>query len=130
MDHYLSLLPITDANIKIFKYDKSSSKQYQFTPVYQKISYLHFFGDQLLLVTNRIVFVVNFVPFFWPSVPCNNCQNFARGKENHVRISNYMCVPKIMIFRCFVGQFLLVTEQQNRDTITDRQSEITGGCPT
>ena len=43
LDHYLSLLPITDANIKIFKYNKSPSKQYQFTPVYQKLSYLHFF---------------------------------------------------------------------------------------
>ena len=63
LDHYLSLLPITDANIKIFKYNKSPSKQYQFTPVYQKLSYLHFFVGQLLLGTNRIVFFVNFGPF-------------------------------------------------------------------
>ena len=34
-----------------------------------------------------------------------------------------------MIFRCFVGQFLLVMEQQNRDTITDRQSELQVGAP-
>ena len=60
----MSLLPITDADIEIFKYIKSLSKQYQFTPVYQKLSYLHFFAGQLLLVTNRIVFFVNFGPFF------------------------------------------------------------------
>ena len=67
-----------------------------------------FFAGQLLLVTNRIV----------------------RGKKTDVRISNYMYVPKIMIFRCFVVPFLLVMEEQNRDTIIDRQSDITGGCPT
>ena len=55
---------------------------------------------------------------------------FPKSKKNHFRISNYICVPKIMIFTCFVGQFLLVTEEQNRDTITDRQTDITGGCPT
>ena len=64
LDHYLGLLPITDANIEIFKYSKSLSKQYQFTPVYQKLSYLHFFACQLLLVRNRIVFFVNFGSFF------------------------------------------------------------------
>ena len=64
LDHYLGLLPITDENIEIFKYNKSLSKQYQFTPVYQKLSYLHFFACQLLLVRNRIVFFVNFGSFF------------------------------------------------------------------
>ena len=35
-------------------------------------------------------------------------------------ILNYLRVPKIMTFRCFVGQFSLVTEGQNRHTKTDQ----------
>ena len=84
MHHYLSLFPITDANIKTFKYNKTSSEQYQFTPVYQKLTDLHFFffffcwpviaGDK----KNCIL--------FWPCVPCNKRQNFPRVKKT---ISEY-----------------------------------------
>ena len=86
LDHYLGLLPITDENIEIFKYNKSLSKQYQFTPVYQKLSYLHFFAGQLLLVRNRIVFSVNFVSFFDLVCPEASAK-ISQGKKN-VRISN------------------------------------------
>ena len=39
------------------------------------------------------------------------------------------CTYKNYDIRCFAGPFLLVMEEQNRYTITDWQSDITGGCP-
>ena len=91
LDLYLSLLLITDANIEIFKYSKSLSKQYQFTPVYKKLSYLLFFASQLLLVTNVIVFFVNFGPFFDIVCPVASAKISQEGKNPCQDIKLHVC---------------------------------------
>ena len=63
LDLYLDLLLITDANIEIFKYSKSLSKQYQFTPVYQKLSYLLFLLASYCLRQTDLSFLSNLVAF-------------------------------------------------------------------
>ena len=63
LDLYLDLLLITDANIEIFKYSKSLSKQYQFTPVYQKLSYLLFLLASYCWWRIELYFLAILVPF-------------------------------------------------------------------
>ena len=63
LDLYLSLLLITDANIEIFKYSKSLSKQYQFTSVYQKLSYLLFLLTSYCWWRIELYFLSILVPF-------------------------------------------------------------------
>ena len=63
LDLYLDLLLITDANIEIFKYSKSLSKQYQFTPVYQKLSYLLFLLASYCWWRIELYFLSILVPF-------------------------------------------------------------------
>ena len=86
-----------------FKYNQSPSKQNQFIPVYQTLSYLRFFFvGQLLLLTSRIVFIVSFGPFF-DLLRLVASAKISQEEKNTMSTSNYMCIPKIMIFRCFVG---------------------------
>lgn len=49
---------------------------------------------------------------------------FKRGKKNHVRISTYTSVPKIMIFRCIVGQLTGDGSAEKTHKWTDRNRQI------
>ena len=69
---------------------------------------------------NGFKFFVSFGPFFDLVCPVTSGKNLGEEKKPFMWILNYLCVPKIMTFRCFVGQFSLVTEGQNRHTKTDQ----------
>ena len=91
LDHYLSVLPITDANIKIFKYNKSPSKQYQFTPVYQKLSYLHFFCGPVIAGDKQNCIFCQFWPFCDLVCPVLSAKTSQEEKNPCQNIKLHVC---------------------------------------